>query len=55
MTAAELYAIKTREVLEEAKRSGIKVEASVFCDEYNHEVSIRFFDGTHVEEVEIND
>jgi hypothetical protein len=55
-TVASLWASKIRELIAEARSSGVKIESHVsFCDEYDHEVSLLITAGSHTEEVMFDD
>jgi len=54
MTVADYWASKIRELIAEAHTSGVKIEGSVFCDEYDHEVTLTITAGLNVAEVSLN-
>lgn len=55
-TVAEYWASRVRGLIAEARAAGVKIKGHVdFCDEYDHEVSLKVVAGGLVEDVDLDD
>lgn len=54
MSAAELYAMKIREVLEEVKHAGLEISGYSDCCGCSRDIVITVTDKTHSEDVKVS-